>query len=410
MQGLKEVYRILADVYQQGSYVGIAVDEYRERLAGNKACLRMVYGTIEHSFEWDYHISILSEKKPKESVAVFLKLGMYCLKYMDSLKPYTVVSEICNLAKACGKAGVVGYINALLRKFSDNMDKIPEDKIQSYSVMYNRPVWLVREYISEYGEEEAVKLMSRTGSRLTHIRHGSVIYSKEKLEKYLKENKVEYIPTAYGFLVAETAKLSGTIAKGLCTVQSLGSIKICEALGVKDGDSLLDTCAAPGGKTVYIAERCPNSEITAWDLHAHRVQLMESYAHRMRVYNIKAKVCDATIEKPLLAEKFRYVLCDVPCSGFGTVFSNPDVVLHKTPEDLQNIIAVQRDILQCASACVAKGGALMYSTCSDLKKENEDVITDFLLSAKDFRLVKEEKMQTDESGNEGYYYALMEKL
>lgn len=310
MTGLKEVYKTLAEVYQNKCYVGLAVEANSDFFINNKGCLRMVYGTIENHFLFNYHISKLCPKKPKENVAIMLRLGMYCIKFMDSLEVFTVTNEICKLAKELGKDGVVGYLNAVLRKYSSIMDTLPDNELDKYSVIYNRPLWLIKRYIKEYGKENAVKIISQKGTEKTHIRP-SLLFGKAAFLEYLRKNKIDFTSTEFGALVNDVSALKPLLNGGKCTVQSLSSIKICQPLKADKG-LILDACAAPGGKSVYLAERLDGT-VYACDTYPHRLSLINNYARRMNCKNIKVVEADATIYNKDWQEKFDYILLDVPC-------------------------------------------------------------------------------------------------
>ncbi|MBP5405226.1 MAG: methyltransferase domain-containing protein [Clostridia bacterium] len=405
MKGVTEAYRALCDVYIRGSYVGEAVKAHS--LSACPAALRLVYGTIEHHYLYEYRLGKLSEKSPKTAVAILLKMGMYLIDFMDDIPNQVAVNEIVRTAKNAGKAQLAGFINAVLRRYAESgKDILPTDAIERLSVDSNRPIWLVKRYIGECGKEKALEILSTKGSVKTHVRP-SRAFGKDALRRYLEENAIEFVETPYGFLLSKVGRLASLFGEGKATVMSLGSLEICDAVPEVKGD-ILDMCAAPGGKAVYLAERT-EGRIIACDLHPHRVELIRAYAERMKVRNIELRVADHTIYDPSLKERFSVVLLDAPCSGLGTLASNPDVILHRAEADLDEIIRTQKALLENASKYMKEGGTLVYSTCSDLPSENEEMVKDFLLSHPEMRLAREKSMRTDTSGGEGYYYAVLEK-
>lgn len=160
----------------------------------------------------------------------------------------------------------------------------------------------------------------------------------------------------------------------------MGSVAICGV--VEPCENLLDACAAPGGKSVLLAEKC--TRVTACELHAHRVALIESYCARMGTPNVQAMQADSSVFRPAFEAAFDGVLCDVPCSGFGTVAENPDLPLGKREEDLAGLHAVQSAILENCARYVRQGGHLYYSTCSLFEEENDGVVSAFLASHTEF--------------------------
>jgi 16S rRNA (cytosine967-C5)-methyltransferase len=168
--------------------------------------------------------------------------------------------------------------------------------------------------------------------------------------------------------------------RGEYTFQSVGSIAICDC--VSACENLLDACAAPGGKSVLLAEKC--GKVTSFELHEHRVALIESYKTRMGVENVTAIQKDSSVFDPAYAERFDGVLCDVPCSGFGTVSENPDIKLFRKESDFSALKKSQTEILDACCRYVKKGGALYYSTCSLFERENDQIVETFLKSHGEF--------------------------
>ena len=162
--------------------------------------------------------------------------------------------------------------------------------------------------------------------------------------------------------------------KGEYTFQSVGSIAICDC--VEPCKTLLDACAAPGGKSVLLAKKC--QEVTSFELHAHRVELIRQYKTRMGVENVREMQKDSSVFDPAYESAFDGVLCDAPCSGYGTVSENPDIKLFRKAEDFAGLYKAQTEILSNVSRYVKEGGALYYSTCSLFEAENDKVVETFL--------------------------------
>ena len=404
MKRLSDAYNALCDVYMRDSYVGEAVKEHL--LSSESTLLRVVYGTIEHHFLYEYRLARLVDKSPKKSVSILLKMGMYLIDFVDDMENYTAVNETVNVAKLVGKSGIAGFVNAVLRKYLKvGRTLLPQDETELLSVQSNRPVWLVKRYIEECGKEKAAEILSAKGSVRTHVRP-SIAFGQDALREYLDEKGVQYEETPFGYSLSKVGKLAELLHGGKATVMSVGSIEICNAVPLI-GD-IIDMCAAPGGKSVYLAERM-KGKVLATDLHPHRVELIRAYARRMGVENVEASVADHTLFDPSLEGRFSVVLLDAPCSGFGTVFSNPDIVLHRQEKDLEAIICTQKQLIENAGRYVASGGTIVYSTCSDLPSEDDRIVEDFLSRHTEFVLVRDKHTETNEEGGEGYYYAVLEK-
>ena len=193
---------------------------------------------------------------------------------------------------------------------------------------------------------------------------------------------------------------------GKVTIQSKTSMLTCEELHPDNGDQILDLCAAPGGKSVYMAELA-SCAVTACDIHPHRVELIESYKRRLGVENVKTLVHDATKENKAFIDKFDKVLCDVPCSGIGVANKKPDIYLNMTNESIKDLPNIQYKILNTAKLYVKKGGVLVYSTCTTLPQENKDIIDKFLKENNDFEIVSQKQYLQDNEGIDGFYVAKM---
>ena len=191
-------------------------------------------------------------------------------------------------------------------------------------------------------------------------------------EKY-EEKKHIKTPFANNYIF-ENFTRDEAFDDGEYTFQSVGSIAICDT--VSPCEKLLDCCSAPGGKSVLLAGKC--GEVTAFELHAHRVELIKAYKARMGVQNLTAQQKDSSVFDPVFVGKFDGVLCDVPCSGFGTVSENPDIKLFRKEEDFASLRKAQTEILSACCGYVKKGGSLYYSTCSIFEGENDGIVGAFL--------------------------------
>ena len=202
------------------------------------------------------------------------------------------------------------------------------------------------------------------------------------------------------------------------TFQSVGSIAICGV--VEPCENMFDACAAPGGKSVLLAGKC--ARVTASELHAHRVSLIESYAARMGTGNVTAVQADSTLFRPEWENAFDGVLCDVPCSGFGTVTENPDLPLGKTAESVAGLTPTQRAILENCARYVKRGGHLYYSTCSLFSEENDGIVAPFLAAHPEYVCCEAQsplahektacglQFLPDTAYGAGFYIAKMRKL
>lgn len=407
-------YQALSSVYKDGAYSSIVLNDlYRYLDNKDKAMLtKSVYGVLEHHEEFSYMLKKLCKKAPRPSVRICLRLGMYYIKYMDSIPDYAVVNEIVGLVKGIKKEQA-GFVNATLKAYIKQKNDLP-DGLDGYAIRLNLPLWLLEEYISEYGLDGTLKLFENNYKH-THIRLNHSKITTEEFISICNSRKIRYKDTSCGCLIQSTDNLSDLINSGAVTVMALDSINICKVLtdGGVNGD-VLDLCAAPGGKSIYIAESYPDIKVYSQDIHEHRVQLIREYAKRMGVSNVITSIADSTAINSQWIDKFEYVLLDVPCSGLGVLNGNPDIILNRTPEGLSELNELQSRLLETASKYVKHGGKLVYSTCSNLKRENEEIVNCFLSTHSDFSLENSNVLPDDkgyftftnnEYGDDGFFVA-----
>ncbi|MBO5335424.1 MAG: hypothetical protein J6A87_05540 [Clostridia bacterium] len=373
---LYDPYQILTKVYSDGAHLKQAIaDTYIEEL--NRArTVKIVYGVLEKDLWLDYAIRFYAPKSPKLAVRILLKISLYMLLYMEKQK-YMVTNCAVDLCKKLGKGGVAGFVNAFLRRFNKAaVDSALEKEKDGESISLSYPIYAYKWLKKEYGERaKAIAAACSSGV--------SVRFPSGKLpEKYVKKPHIE-TPFSGNYIFERFVRDEG-YDEGEYTFQSVGSIAICDV--VEPCESLLDACAAPGGKSVLLSEKCKS--VTSFELHEHRVALIKSYKARMGRENITALQKDSSVFDPAYEEKFDGVLCDVPCSGFGTVSENPDIKLFRKEEDFSSLRKAQVAILGACSRYVKQGGALYYSTCSLFEKENDAIVSAFLKAHEDFTLVK----------------------
>ena len=404
MKALVEAYHALSDIYLKGSWIGEAIKRY-DALLSDKGAYRLVYAVVEREFLSEYRISRLIEKAPKMAVKLLLKMGM-TLSDEFSMPDYAAVSAVVETAKKVGKAGVCGFLNAVLRRYvREGKDLYPSGPDQRLSVLSNRPLWLVKRYEKELGQEAEERLLAKPTVK-THVRP-AFSFGCDALRDILTQRNVAFEQTEYGFYIGEVGVLSDLLKEGRATVMSYGSLDVCANVPYTGG-TILDLCAAPGGKSVFLAEKF-GAEVVSCDVYEHRVELIRKYAQRMNVPTVKPTVWDGTVLKEEWKQSFPTVLLDAPCSGFGSLASNPDVVLNRTESDLAAIVRTQRTLIDRAAEYVAAGGALVYATCSDLPSEDEIVVKELLEKREDFSLEKQCYTDPEKGGGECYYFAVLRK-
>lgn len=414
-------YDLLSDIYKGGAYSNIALSK---RLFGEKEAAlitRLVLGVLERDVELEYIISKLTDKPPKQAVKILLKMGVYCLKYMDSMPDYAVVNGIVELSKELGKQGVSGFLNATLKAAAaGDFQQLPDkgDLSYYYSVKLSKPLWLVKRVFGNYSEADALKILDAKSYEYSHIRPNLRVVGLDELEALLTKKRIECFKSkAGGLYVKDGMTIKELMSGGRVTYQSEASMYAVAALGVQNYTNVLDLCAAPGGKTVYASELNRNGTVTATDIHPHRVELIKSYAERMKATNVTASVLDGTVLNRNFINRFDSVLVDAPCSGIGVIAKQPDILLNRQPADVKELSEIQTKLLDNAAEYVRDGGALVYSTCTVLKEENDFVVNAFLNTHPQFKLDKMDvpfdndgKVQLlPKDGLDGFFIARMVK-
>ncbi len=399
MSGRKLAVTLLEQTEKNGGYSNILLDTALERsdldVRDKRLCAALYYGALERKITLDYIIGKYSKKPVKKLdcvVVQILRTGLYQLLYMEQIPDNAAVSESVKLTKKCRKTSASGFVNAVLRGFIRDGKEIayPLDSVESASVRYSVPVWLVKRMEEKYGEEHAKAFFEDAlcPPPLT-IKLNPLVASESELLGALSEfepTKHPHIEGAYILKKGGNIRKNKAFEKGHFHVQD-GASQLCAmALDAKPGMTVLDMCAAPGGKTFSIAEYMENKgEIYAFDLQEQRAGLIAKGAERLHLTCIKAQAGDASVYNESLPQADR-VLCDVPCSGLGVIRRKPEI-RYKSEEELQSLPEIQAAILENAARYVKTGGELIYSTCTVFREENEDVAEAFLEAHPEFEPV-----------------------
>lgn len=371
-------YQILNKVYSEKKFVKQAINETFIEELNRSITVKICYGVLDKDIELSYYIKSLAPKTPKLVIRTILKISMYAVKYLQK-KDYFVVKNAVELTKKLGKDGASGFVNAFLRKFLSTEITLPDDETERLSVEYSYPEFAVKRLIGDYGKDKAIKIISAVPPENT------LCFYETDGKDYLTKLGVEYSDTPFkNVFTVKNFKRNADYDKGVYTYQALGSVAICEI--VEPCESLLDCCAAPGGKSVRLSYKIKN--ITSFDVYAHRVELINDYAFRMKRDNICAVLNDATVYDPTLNSNFDAVLCDAPCSGLGVAGDDPDIKINRTEENVFELCALQQKILGTVCNYVKPGGYLYYSTCSVFKDENIGAVEKFLKAHNNFCIEK----------------------
>ncbi len=363
-------FQILTRVYSDGAHLKQAIaDTYIEEQYRSRT-VKIVYGVLENDGYFDFCIRHYAPKAPKLAVRIILKISLYLLLFMDK-KRYMVTDCAVSLCKKLGKSGVSGFVNAFLRRFDKaEVDEALPKGMEGDAIRCSYPVYAYKMLKKEYGDRANAIAVAKSAGVSVRFECGA--------EKYMEKPHIE-TPFAGNYIFENFVRDEG-FDEGNYTFQSVGSIAICDC--VSPCESLLDSCAAPGGKSVLLAKKC--GKVTSFELYPHRVELIRQYKNRMGVTNVTECQKDSAVFDPQYENAFDGVLCDAPCSGFGTISENPDIKLFRKAEDFSALNKAQLDILSTVSRYVKKGGALYYSTCSLFECENDGVVQAFLKAHPEF--------------------------
>ncbi len=355
-------YQILCKVYGEGAHLKIALSDTPIEELNRARTVKTVYGVLEEDGYLSECIKTFAPKNPKQSIRVLLKISLYWLIFLQKPK-YMVTDTAVDLCKRLGKGGTAGFLNAFLRRFDESKVILPQGD-EGLAIKYSYPLFAVKKLKEEYGDRAENILAAKS-------KGVSVRFVKSEEEYLSRPHENSPFERLYFF---PNFTRDANFFAGEYTFQSVGSVAICNV--VEPCENLLDACAAPGGKSVLLSEKC--KQVTACELHPHRVELINAYASRMKRDNVKAVQADSTQYNPAWEQAFDGVLCDAPCSGLGTRAENPDLPLRKEPESFSQLPKLQKSILENCSKYVKKGGYLYYSTCSIFHEENDGVVDEFL--------------------------------
>lgn len=383
----------LIEKTEKGAYSNLALDAALKENGlsdRDKAfAARLFFGVTERRLTLEHLVGAYVSKplsKLDTPVRIALLMGAYQLLYMDSIPDNAAVNEAVNMVKALKKTSASGMVNAVLRSIIRDGKKIPPvkgGKYEKMAVEYSTPPELVKRICEGYGEENARSLLeaSLTPAECT-LRANTLLTTGRELAESLCRRGIDarvsdHDENAVICPVLRDIENDEAFVKGLFHVQDMSSQLCCRAVSPMAGETVIDLCAAPGGKTFTMAQEMKNSgRIFACELHEKRTRLIEKGAQRLHITNVTAVTNDARVHNDSLPLADR-VLCDVPCSGYGVIRGKPEI-RYKPLCDADRLPEIQFDILKSAAEYVKTGGLLVYSTCTVNIEENERVIEKFL--------------------------------
>lgn len=367
--------------------------EKQDRAFISKLCL----GTIEHCITLDYGIekySNIKVSKMKPFIRNLLRMSVYQIQYMTKVPVSAACNEAVKLAKKRGFQNLSGFVNGILRNIirdgKENFFKLPEaiTGAKRLSVLYSMPEWIVNQWTDRFGIETVTDILNAIqDEKPTSIRVNLSKISKSDLYHVLKEEGVtvednSILPEAMFLSNYDSLDRLKSFREGCFQVQDESSMLIGRIAGVSAGDLVIDVCAAPGGKSLHIADILLTQEsnqilqnkqghVIARDLTERKVELIKQNILRIGYHNISTEVLDALLLREEDIETADIVIADLPCSGMGVIGRKPDIRYKMKPEQQIELASLQRKILTVVSRYVKKGGILIFSTCTISIEENE---------------------------------------
>lgn len=385
------IVQMLLSVSQEEHYSHLVLrdtlDKYQFLPKQDRAFITRIFeGTIENRIRIDYwidHVSSVKVNKMKPVIREIIRSAVYQIVYMDSVPDAAACNEAVKLAQKKGFYSLKGFVNGVLRNISRKKDSLPlppwEHTQAFLSVKYSVPEWLVGKWLGIYGEEITENILRDfLEEKPTTVRMKTFCSNTEMILKTLKDDgvtveKAPYVNNAciiYGFDHIPGLK---AFREGYIQVQDVSSMLVSVCAAPEKGDNVLDICAAPGGKSLHMADLLQGTgRVQARDLTDYKVGLIQNNIERCKVINVDAVRQDATVFDRKSVEQFDIVLADVPCSGLGVIGKKTDIKYRMDPEKIRDLVQLQRQILHNAASYVKPGGILMYSTCTICPEENEE--------------------------------------
>jgi len=395
-------FEVLLNIKTNSAYSNNALTEAfnaHELSVQDKAfATEIIYGTLTDYRLIQFWLEPYYQGRVKEWVRVLLAMSMYQKKCLTKIPSYAIVDETVAIAKNRGGEFNARVVNSILRKAfeEDVRDVKTGDEIEEWAISYSYPTWLVHLWLAQFGEKRTQNILQVTNERAPMMLRVNLIRtSKEDLIKQLATEGVtakcgQLSPNAV-WVKKGNPLATNAFKDGLFYVQDEASQLPALALAPPKGARVLDVCAAPGGKTFHLAELVGDTGVVhAYDIFDHKIARMTENARRLGIENVEMAVCSALdLHERYTPASFDYILVDAPCSGLGILRRHPEAKMTKTPEDLDEITHIQKDILERVSPLLAPGGRLVYSTCTINRKENHKQVEKFLKTNEDFMLDKD---------------------
>lgn len=375
---------ILMEILEKGSYSHVvlrqALSKYQYLEKQDRAFItRVVEGTIEYRLTIDAILNRCSKtpvEKMKPVIRTILRMSVYQMFWMDSIPDRAVCNEAVNLAAKRRFSGLKGFVNGVLRGIVRQKDQFD---FSDWALKYSMPQWILDMWLKQYPRDTVEQMLEAfLAEKPTAVRMNLDRASAEEIKESLKNQKVtveesslnprSLLLSGYDYLESLDAFQNGWIQ-----VQDPSSSFVGDAADPRPGETVLDVCGAPGGKSLHLADKLKGTGlVVVRDLTESKVALIEDNIARTGYENIRAEVWDALETDPSWIQKADIVIADLPCSGLGIIGKKPDIKYQASPEKIRELAKLQREILSAVSQYVKPGGRLIYSTCTISPMENEE--------------------------------------
>ncbi len=409
---------VICAVIDGGAYANIALNKtLRTKKTDDRDrrfITELVYGTIKAKGTLDWLLSQLSARplaKIDKVILNILRMGLYQIFYLDKVPASAACNESTELAKAASHAGAAKFVNGILRSAVRGREAgtlvFPDKSALNLALTKLHPLWLVKHWLKQFGEEETEKLLDYNNlPPVLSLRTNTLKTTRSNLLEVLQAAGFEAVPSKWceeGIICTKTAGLNALMEKApdAFYMQDESSMLVAHAVCPQPGMTVLDLCAAPGGKTTHLAQLMQNKgRIYACDIHPHKMELIKENAVRLGIDIIEPVLMDASVFKPEWADSADCVLVDAPCSGFGVLRRRAEARWRKNKKDLKVFPPLQKAILQNAARYVKPGGRLVYSTCTLEQAENNLLVSEFLNANTEFEYAGFRHPLTGETINE----------
>lgn len=364
------------------------IEKYKIEQKDSGLLTEITYGTLQHKMTLDYYLEPFIKGKLDDWVRQLLRLSLYQIHYLDRIPNHAAVNEAVEIAKKRSHKGTSGLVNGILRSILRegvrSTDEI-KDPIERLSIASSHPHWLIKRWVEQFGFEKTEKMAYENNTPPTQTIR--VNLSRTTVDEVMDMLEDEGIISHKSGVLPECLHIEkGQVAKtrafqyGFVSIQDESSMIPTHALRVNPGHRVLDMCAAPGGKSMHIAEQLKGEgSLVSVDLHPHKVTLISEQATRLGFENIETRTMDSRkLTDEYEEESFDRILVDAPCSGLGVIRRKPDIKYTKKEEDFASLQTIQLRLLDEAAKLIKPNGLIVYSTCTIDETENRGTVQAFL--------------------------------